>query len=273
MAPGGKTLTPLPEEKALSAYLKRLGHVAIAFSGGCDSTLLTAFAIRELGAEHVLPVHVSIPMTIEQETREAFRFAEHLGARCLNLKLDVLQLPEIVRNDKWRCYHCKKYLFTEILRAAAENGFRTLLDGANVDDSGDWRPGARAADELGVLHPFVECGFGKRRIRLVSRRMGLASWTMPAAACLASRIPTGIPLTREMLHRCGEAESILARLGFSGCRVRCLEGNCASLEFRGPALSRAFRLRKTIEESLAPCGFSAILLDPAGYRRGSMNKL
>ena len=134
-------------------------------------------------------------MTIEQETREAFRFAEHLGARCLNLKLDVLQLPEIVRNDKWRCYHCKKYLFTEILRAAAENGFRTLLDGANVDDSGDWRPGARAADELGVLHPFVECGFGKRRIRLVSRRMGLASWTMPAAACLASRIPTGIPLT------------------------------------------------------------------------------
>ena len=135
MAPGGKTLTPLPEEKALSAYLKRLGHVAIAFSGGCDSTLLTAFAIRELGAEHVLPVHVSIPMTIEQETREALRFAEHLGARCLNLKLDVLQLPEIVRNDKWRCYHCKKYLFTEILRAAAENGFRNCaFETANLFD-------------------------------------------------------------------------------------------------------------------------------------------
>lgn len=268
-----RTLKPLPEEVALSAFLKRNGRVAIAFSGGCDSTLLTAFAVRELGAENVLPVHVSTPMTIANETQTARRIAARLGVRCLELETDVLRLPEVVRNDKWRCYHCKKQIFSQILHAASGEGFRTLLDGANTDDSGDWRPGAKAADELGVLHPFVECGFGKRLIRLVSRRMGLPSWTMPAAACLASRIPTGIALTKELLQRCGNAENILAELGFSGCRVRCLEGNRASLEFRGPALSRALRMRQEIEKALSVCGFAEIRIDPEGYRRGAMNKL
>ena len=269
----GRTLKPLPEELALSAFLKRKKGVAIAFSGGCDSTLLTAFAVRELGAEAVLPVHVTTPMTIASETESARRVAERLGVRCLELETDVLSLPEVVRNDKWRCYYCKKAIFQTILTAISGEGFRHLLDGANLDDSGDWRPGATAADELGVLHPFVECGFGKRLIRLVSRRMGLPSWTMPAAACLASRIPTGIPLTEEQLQRCGKAEALLAGLGFSGCRVRCLEGNRASLEFRGPSLSRALRLREKIGQALAICGFSDILIDPEGYRRGAMNKL
>ena len=269
----GRTLSPLPEEMALSAFLKRLGRVAIAFSGGCDSTLLTAFALRELGSENVLPVHVSTPMTIVHETESAHHFAARFGACCTELEVDVLRLPEVVKNDKWRCYYCKKQIFSAIWKVAESAEFRHLLDGANLDDSGDWRPGARAADELGVLHPFVECGFGKRLIRLVSRRMGLSSWTMPAAACLASRIPTGIPLTEEQLQRCGKAEALLAGLGFSGCRVRCLEGNRASLEFRGPSLSRALRLREKIAEELSCCGFSEILIDPEGYRRGAMNKL
>ena len=272
MASGG-TLTPLPEELALSAFLKQKERVAIAFTGGCDSTLLTAFAVRELGAENVLPIHLTTPMTIAKETQTARRTAARLGVRCLELEADVLSLPEVVKNDKWRCYHCKKAIFSTILKAASGEDFRHLLDGANLDDSGDWRPGAKAADELGVLHPFVECGFGKRLIRLVSRRMGLSSWTMPAAACLASRIPTGTPLTEELLRRCEEAETILAGLGFSGCRVRCLEGNRASLEFRGPSLSRAFRLRQEIENALSVCCFAEIRIAPEGYRRGAMNKL
>lgn len=268
-----KKLTPLPEELALSAFLKKTERAAIAFSGGCDSSLLAAFAARELVPENVLLVHVSTPMTFERENLFSRKFAVSLGTRYLELEIDALQSPEVVKNDKWRCYHCKKLIFSTILKAAAEQGFHHLLDGANTDDKGDWRPGAKAADELGVLHPFTECGFGKRLIRLVSRRMGLPSWSMPAAACLASRVPTGTPLTREALALCGKAETVLAALGFPGCRVRCVDGNRASLEFRGPYLARALRLQDKIRDALSGCGFSEILIDPAGYRQGSMNKL
>lgn len=274
MSCGGTALKPLPEELRLAEFLNRTGRLAIAFSGGCDSTLLAGFAARELGAERVLLVHVNTPLTFRREDDSAREFADRYGLAYLELKIDALNDPEVVRNDKWRCYHCKKRIFTEVLAAAAERGFHLLADGANTDDKNDWRPGARAADELGVLHPFTVCGIGKRRIRLLSRRMGLPTWNMPAAACLASRIPTGIALTAEELHRCGEAEDALAALGFPGTRVRALADGTASLEFRGGVfLAYAFRREKRIREALAPFGFRAVTIDRAGYRQGSMNVL
>lgn len=273
MSGGGIALKPLPDEIRLAEFLHRTGKLAIAFSGGCDSTLLAGFAARELGAEQVLLVHVNTPLTFRREDDSAREFAVRRGLAYLELNVDALSDPEIVRNDKWRCYHCKKRIFTAVFAAAAERGFLRLADGANTDDRNDWRPGAKAADELGVLHPFSECGIGKRRIRLLSRRMGLPTWNMPAAACLASRIPTGVALTAEALFRCGEAEDVLAKLGFPGTRVRTLADGSASLEFRGVFLMYALRREKRIREALAPFGFHVVTIDRAGYRQGSMNVL
>ncbi len=266
-------MTPLTEEVRLTEFLRNAGKLAVAFSGGCDSTLLAAFAARVLGPENVLSVHVNTPLTFRREDDSARAFARQWNLPFLELEIDALADPEIVRNDKWRCYHCKKRIFSSILAATAERGFHQLADGANTDDKNDWRPGAKAADELGVLHPFTACGIGKRRIRLLSRRMGLATWNMPAAACLASRIPTGVALTAETLRRCGEAEETLSELGFPGSRVRALADGSASLEFRGVYLPRALRLEPRIQEALKPFGFFPVTVCRSGYRQGSMNVL
>ncbi len=272
--PGGeKKLTPLPEEVRLAQYLRGIGKLAIAFSGGCDSVLLADFSARVLGPDSILLIHVNSPLTFSGEDRSAHEFAVSRNLPYLELPVDVLEDPRIVCNDKWRCYHCKKRIFSAIQSAAASRGFSALADGTNPDDRHDWRPGIAAADELGILHPFSECGIGKRRIRLLARRAGLSVWTLPAAACLASRIPTGVPLKEEVLRRCGAAEQALAQLGFSGSRVRALADGSASLEFRGPALSRAFRMEEKVCNVVRSFGFSRVVIHPSGYRQGSMNRL
>lgn len=273
MSRGEKKLTPLPEEIRLAEFLRGVGKLAVAFSGGCDSVLLADFAARVLGTENLLLVHGNTPLTFSREDESARTFAHRRNLPFLELTLPVLEDSRIARNDKWRCYHCKKRIFSAILEAAAARGFPRLADGTNPDDRSDWRPGIAAADELGVLHPFCECGIGKRRIRLLARRAGLPVWNLPAAACLASRIPTGVPLTEDALRKCAAAEEILMDLGFSGLRVRILADSSASLEFRGPALGRAIRMEKTIREALRPLGFSRVAVNPAGYRQGAMNLL
>ncbi len=266
-----KILKELPFEIRLKEYLQGKRRLAVAFSGGCDSSLLAAFAARILSPENVLLLHAATPMTFERENHFARELASRYGTPYQEISMDALSIPEIVRNDSMRCYHCKKYIFTALLKEAEKRNFHRLADGANIDDKSDWRPGAMAADELGVLHPFTECGLGKREIRLLSRRMELPTWHLPAAACLASRIPTGTPLDPETIQMAGRGEEFLESLGFHGTRVRCLGSKIASLEFRGPHLKRAIRMKESIQKALLELGFSQVNIHPNGYKQGNMN--
>ena len=160
----------------------------------------------------------------------------------------------------------------ESLRVLREAGFSVLCDGANTDDLGDWRPGRTAAAELGVRHPFLEAGLGKRRIRLIARRLGIANWMMPPSACAASRFPCGMPLDETGIERVVKAERILAeRFYVPDVRVRTLPGLLASIEVKPLQLRRVIRLEQKIRKELLELGFQNMEINRAGYRRGAMN--
>jgi uncharacterized protein len=267
-------------EQRLHEILARLGRVAVAFSGGVDSSYLLAAAVDTLGRDHVIALTADSPLVPNSERDTAVAVARQLGAEHRLVPFDELAIPGVVENSPQRCYYCKRARFEALyalLRDAASDGDATeavLVHGENVDDGDDFRPGAVAARELGVRAPLAEAGLTKADIRTLSRRRGLPTWDHPAAACLASRFPYGTPITRQGLERVERAESTLQALtGLRQVRVRD-HYPVARIEAPPDAIARLAEdnLRRRIHDALVAAGYRYITLDLLGYRMGSLNE-
>jgi uncharacterized protein len=269
----GMALHVQEKERALQALLRGYGRVAIGFSGGVDSTLLLRVALDVLGAENVLPVLADTPSLPRSELEEAMRLAAGMSAACTVINPDELSDPRYAANPADRCYYCKKHLFQHIAEVAQARGFGVVLDGNNADDAGDYRPGRRAAQELGVKSPLMEAGLTKDEIRALSARAGLPTAEKPAMACLASRIPYGTPVTAEVLGQVERAEAALRDAGFGQCRVRH-HGEVARIEVPVNELARLVGAgdRERVVQSVKAAGYRFVTVDLQGYRTGSLNE-
>ncbi|MCA1808182.1 MAG: ATP-dependent sacrificial sulfur transferase LarE [Lentisphaerae bacterium] len=258
--------------KKLHGHLKRLQSVLVAFSAGVDSTLLAVLANAVL-ADKALAVTAVSPSLPQSDRLAASVLAEKYGLRHCFIESDEMSDERFTANSPDRCYYCKGHLFRELRRMADERGLVALLDGSNVDDADDFRPGRRAAAELGVISPLAAAGMHKSDIRVVSRLLGLPTANKPAMACLASRIPYGLPLTGKILRQVDAAEDSLRKLGFTQVRVRS-HGDVARLELPENELAAALPepVRTSIVRELKNLGYRYITLDLVGYRTGSMNE-
>ena len=256
--------------KTLCRGISDLGPVAVAFSGGVDSALLLRAAADALGADRVLAVTAISPVLPERERREAEAFCVALGVPHLMVEVPMLALPEFRRNPPDRCYLCKRLILTQMLAAAAERGFSVLVEGSNLDDEADYRPGSRAVAEFGVRSPLREAGLTKAQIRALAKQLGLAVWDKPASACLATRIASGEEITKEKLRAVELAEQYLKDRDFRQVRVR-VHGTLARIETEPAELERLLELRADVSEYLRGLGFTHICMDLEGYRTGSMN--
>ncbi|KYO67977.1 ATP-dependent sacrificial sulfur transferase LarE [Thermovenabulum gondwanense] len=259
--------------KKLEEYLINLKKVLIAFSGGVDSTFLLKVCLDVLGKENVLAVTARSSTYPSRELEEAKELAKSLGANHEIIVSEELEVPGFSENPPERCYYCKKELFGKLVKIARERGFNFVLDGSNADDAGDFRPGMKAKDELGVKSPLKEAGLTKAEIRALSQKMGLPTWNKPSFACLASRFPYGERITGEKLDRVGRAEEILRGLGFSQYRVRN-HADLARIEVLPEEIERFFErsLREKVVAEFKKLGFVYVSLDLTGYRTGSMNE-
>ena len=267
------TVTPeqLKKYEALKAYLKDLGSAAVSFSGGVDSTFLLCVA-REVLGDDVVAVTANSEFFPVRERDEAAAFCAERGIRHIRFEAEVLNVEGVAENPKNRCYLCKKALFTRIIEIQRELGLAAVLEGSNVDDDGDYRPGKQAVLELGVRSPLRECGLTKADIRALSRHLGLPTWDKPSYACLASRIPYGDRITPETLSRVDRAEQLLIGLGFRQMRVR-VHGNVARIELEPEQFDAFMRreVRTEVDAALRGMGFAYVTLDLRGFRSGSLN--
>ena len=268
-----ETLTEAQKEKLdrLRENIRSLGSLAVGFSGGVDSSLLVFVAHEVLGAQAiaVTGVDASVP---EREVEEAKQFCAQRGIRHFLCPVDPLKEEGYRHNGPDRCYFCKHGIFTEVKRIAAANGIAYMAEGSNTDDLGDYRPGLRAVAELAVKSPLREAGLSKADIRLISKYLGLPSWSKPAYACLASRFVYGEEITEEKLRMIDRAEQFLIELGFFEERVR-IHGNIARIEVPPKDIARlaSEEIREAVYRELKDLGFLFVTLDLRGYRTGSMN--
>ncbi|MBA4062643.1 MAG: TIGR00268 family protein [Isosphaera sp.] len=273
---GPPDLTPelAAQRDRLLAVLGAMPGVAVAFSGGVDSTVVARAAFQALGGRAVA-VTADSPSVPRAELADARRLAGHIGIRHLVVPTAEFDNPDYLRNDGTRCYHCKTELYAVVGRLLPELGVPVVASGANLDDLGDYRPGLTAAAEHGVRHPLQEAGFTKADVRGLARHWGLPAWDKPAAPCLSSRLAPGLAVTPERTARVEAAEAYLRTLGLRECRVRHHEGDLARVEVPAAEVARlaADPVRSDLAREFRRLGFRFVTLDLDGFRSGSLNDL
>ena len=259
--------------KQLRERLRRIESAVVAFSSGVDSTFLLRVAHEELG-EHVVAATIRSHTFPKRELDEAAAFCRAEGVRHVVIDSDELNIPGFAENPPDRCYHCKKELFSKLLAFARENGLAAVLEGSNLDDDGDYRPGRRAIQELGIVSPLHEAGLTKAEIRMLSREMGLPTSDKPSFACLASRFPYGERITAAALERVERAEQWLLDAGFGLTQLRVRShGDLARIEVPSDDIPRLAARAAEIAAAFKELGFAYVTLDLRGYRTGSMNEV
>lgn len=253
----------------LADELRRLERVVIAFSGGADSAFVAAMATRTLGAERAHAVTAVSPSLAGDEEADCRSIAAEWEMRWTPVGTAEMERAAYRLNDLDRCYHCKSELMEVVGPIAAAEGATVVL-GVNVDDLGEHRPGQRAAAEAGAVFPLVVAGFTKADVRAASRVLGLRTWDKPAAACLASRIPYGTPVSVEVLGRVERAEAMLHRLGFVQVRVRHY-GDTARIEVELDMLASVIQHREQIVAAVRAAGYRYVTVDLEGFRSGNLN--
>ena len=267
--------TETSERKLLSLrkVLSSLESICVAYSGGVDSTFLLKVSKDVLG-EDVLAVTATSPTYPRRELNEAIEAAKKIGVRHLLLASNELDIPGFAENTSSRCYYCKHDLFGKLKVEAKRHGIKNVVDGANYDDTKDYRPGRKAAEELGVRSPLCEVQLTKNEIRYLSKELGLSTWNKPSLACLSSRIPYNEKITEEKLKQVEKAEGILRSFGFTQFRVRH-HSEIARIEFIPEEMSllNAPEMQLAIDSALKSVGFKYVTVDLKGYRSGSMNEV
>ena len=262
----------LKKEEHLKKILEAAGSALIAFSGGVDSSYLLYKAGQVMGKENVLAVTAVSDIHPEKEKENAIGFTRQHGFEHLIIQTNELSCNVFTSNPPERCYYCKQALFSKLTELAKKYGLARVCDGSNYDDTGDFRPGIKAARELNVLSPLMEANLTKDDIRRLSQKAGLKTWKLPSAACLCSRIPYGETITKEKLKMIGDGEQILISFGLEGTRVR-FHDKLARIEVFPDGIGHLLNNKEEIVSRFKELGFTYITVDLEGFRSGSMNEV
>lgn len=256
----------------LKDEIQALKRLAVAFSGGTDSAFLLRVCTDTLGKNNVLAITADFEGLSKKDLEESRRFTKELGLQHKIVKLTVLDIPDVANNPPNRCYYCKKKILSAIISAANSRGYDNVVEGSNISDTADFRPGMRAIEEIGIKSPLKSAGLTKEEIREASKKLKLSTWNKPSAACLFSRIPYGEKITLEKIKRVSDAEEILSAEGFGQFRVRS-HGDLARIEVLPEEINKFLErnFRDKITHEFRRLGFKYVTIDLDGYRIGSMN--